>query len=209
MSSTPSYFSRTMAAGARADVHGSARYLTIYSLTPGSTIDFGFGDDSPIRLAGPLTIDFGALQGNARFTRVVFRNAGGAAATLEGYFSNVRISGTFSELSVLVNIQTLLTTLNAQIIGGAGTLLADTVCAVTGGAGTQLFAANAGRKLVELQADPVNGAELIYLGYDNTVSDVNKFYTLAAGDPWWCDREKGPIFAVSSLGTGVVYGREV
>lgn len=177
------------------------RHVKIVSCTVASVL-LGFDGLSPQRAfqgdcyAGPD----GGFQSIRLFDDV-------GACTVEVQISDQPISG--SDGSTAAAILTQLTAINQEISGGIGTLLADTVCAVTGGAGTPLFAANPNRALVEIQADLLNGAERIYLGRTAAVSAVNKFYTLAAGDPWWDEREKGAIFAVSDLGTGLVCGREI
>lgn len=204
MSTTPNYFTRTMAAGARADVHGSARYLTIYSVTPGVVVEFGFNDDQLVVLGGPLTIDFGALGASARFGRVVFRNADALLpATVTGYFSNVRIEGAFSELNTLVAIQTLLTTIDADLgrlkPATAMTIVSRLTVPQIGAVPprVQILAANPLRKWCMVTMDLAN-AGYVYLG-GPLVTDVDSFFDSIAGGTWR-EHYTGAVWACSDNG---------
>jgi hypothetical protein len=200
---TPRYFTRTLAAGTEEMVSIYGRFLALLIITPGATVQFAIGDEAFETLSRPLRIDVG----NHRYSVIKLRNAGAAPATIGGYASDTPVDGVSDDVAVwMAAISQELSGAAADPVTGQ---LADTICAVTPGPGTLLFAANADRTEIEIQADFANGAEVIYLGITAARSSaVDKFRILAAGDLWWSDREKGPIYACSSAGTGVAYGKE-
>jgi len=71
-------------------------------------------------------------------------------------------------------------------------------------AAVQIFAANANRHGLIIQAPSTNGANFIYLGFTNAVVAANCFVQLAAGASWTCDDYRGDVYAIASLAAQAV-----
>lgn len=65
-------------------------------------------------------------------------------------------------------------------------------------AAVQIFAADANRHGLIVQAPSTNGVNFIYVGFSNAVTAVNCFIQLAAGASWSCDDYRGNIYAIAS-----------
>jgi hypothetical protein len=207
MANTPRQETLTVPAAGILPVQISGRWLTILSNTV-ATVDVAFDNDgyTPM-LAG---IPYPAMGG--QYEKVRFRDTGGAGCTLVAVFSDQQTPDNRGG-PLAAAMAASLVSIDQEISGAAADpvtgQLADTIVAQTGVGTTLLFAANPARTEVEITADLANGAEIVYLGIAAlrcTVAD--KFYPLLAGDPWFSNREKGPIYACSDLGTAVVFGRE-
>jgi hypothetical protein len=204
---TPHYVSVTVPAGQALPVDGYGRHILIVSISA-STMQLSIGSDPFEQIVATEQIDCE----DRRYSRVRLRNVGAVAATVVLIFSQTKVSMQ-GDGGILTSINTNVVSINQEISGSAAAAvagqLADTVCPVTPGPGQLLFAANPNRTEIEVQADLANGAEVVYLGVTNArATAIDKFYILAAGGNWWSNREKGAIYACSSLGTGIVYGRE-
>ncbi len=204
---TPRYVSETIAAGVTLPVDAYGRHILVVSISA-STIQLSIGSDPFEQVVAGQHID----TENRAYSKVRVRNAGGVASTVVLIFAETWVDMQ-SNGGILAGIAASLVSIDQEISGSAAAAvagqLADTICAITPGPATPLFAANPDRTEIEIQADLANGAEVIYLGITNArATAIDKFMILAAGDVWWSNREKGGIFACSSAGAGVVYGRE-
>jgi hypothetical protein len=203
---TPRYVSVTVPAGQDLPVDGYGRHILVVSISA-STIELSIGADPFEQIVATEQIDCE----ERRYSRVRVRNVGGVASTVVLIFSETKVS-LQGDGGILTSINANLVSINQEISGSAAAAvagqLADTVCPAAA-PGVQLFAANPNRTEIEITADLVNGAEVIYLGItDARCVAVDKFVPLAAGDSWSSVREKGAIFATSSAGTGIVNGKE-
>lgn len=68
-----------------------------------------------------------------------------------------------------------------------------------GAAATQIRPALAARKSIFVQHSPA-GVGVIYLGFDNTVTNANHFIELSPGAYWTADDYRGAVFAIRSAG---------
>ena len=76
-----------------------------------------------------------------------------------------------------------------------------------GAAAGVIVAANANRKSVIIQHDPVAGVGFVYLGYDNTVLATKAIVCLAPGDTYSVDDYRGAIYGIrSGAATNAFYG---
>ncbi len=90
---------------------------------------------------------------------------------------------------------TLLTAIRDEL---RGDLVAENFGMVVVGAGaTLIIAANANRKSCFIQHSPT-GVGVIYLGFDNTVTNIIHFIELAPGNWWSIDDYRGDVYAIRS-----------
>lgn len=206
MARSPRQETIILAPGETKSVYYIGRWVTVLSNTA-ATVSMAFDGDgfTPV-LPG---ISYPAADG--RFDRVRFQDTSGAGCTIVVILSDEQAPDNRGN-PLAAAMAASLASINQEISGSAAAAvagqLADTVCPAVA-PGVQLFAANPNRTEIEITADLVNGAEVIYLGItDARCVAVDKFVPLAAGDSWSSVREKGAIFATSSAGTGIVNGKE-
>lgn len=191
--------------GVRLDVLG--KHVKIVSCTVASVL-MGFGDDTPERVyaddcyAGP----------EKGFKSVRFVSDLGACTVVIQVTQQPIMGGTSGTLAPLIVLLTAVSGFLSNIWtrfsgASAATDLSDVNVDATGGAGTLLFAANAARKSVEIQALDTNGGK-VYIGSAATVSDVDKRAILAAGDSWYSEHYTGAVYAVGSDGLQSVCGTQ-
>lgn len=205
MLTTPQTRTYVLGAGLREPVQIPGAWLEIISCTS-PTILVGFNSDQP-QVCYPGRGYPGPVGG---FTGFVLVDSG-AGCTVVVTVSDSPLAG--QSAGILTAMAASLSSIDQEVSGAAADpvtgQLGPTPCAATPGPGTLLFAANPDRTEVEIVAAFANGAEMVYLGVtDARCSAVDHWYPLAAGEPWWSNREKGAIYACSDLGTGVVTGRE-
>lgn len=190
---TPLYFARTLAAGGVASLDGYGRYILIASITA-STIQLSINDEPFQQVTARERIDCGKRP----YHRVILRNAGLVAATITGFQSEEPVS-VDDDAALMPAIAASLASIDQEISGaGALTQLALVNVAITGGAGTQLFAANAARRLISLSTPPTNGG-FVYLGdAAGNVSATDFLDVLYPGSNWYDERYKGAVFAVGN-----------
>jgi hypothetical protein len=200
---TPRYFTQTLGAGARREINAYGRYITIVQISA-STVTLSIDDDPPQVLVNGLQIDCE----DRRYGRLELTNTGGVAAIVTLYVSETRIID-LRDNAVVAAMAASLANIEQELNGAAGmTILPRTNIGITGGAATQLFAANAARGIVQIQAYEGNGG-YVYLGDTVGVTSVTAFGVLLPGDPWWEERYKGPVFAVGDDALEWVTGYEV
>jgi hypothetical protein len=134
------------------------------------------------------------------FNLIRVQDLSGAGTTVVLVVSDLPVvtPGGFTPAAVAA-LQVSLTLIAASLAGVAtmtqGTLL---TLAATGGAGTLIFAANATRKKLSIQAALTNTGT-VYLGNAAAhCSDVDSFAQLAAGQPCPEDRYLGAVYGVGS-----------
>ena len=76
-----------------------------------------------------------------------------------------------------------------------------------GAAAGLLVAANANRKSLTIQHDPVAGVGFVYIGYDNTVLATKAIAALAPGATYSIDNYRGAIWGIrSGAATNIFFG---
>jgi hypothetical protein len=80
--------------------------------------------------------------------------------------------------------------------------------ATIGAAQAQVLAANANRRSFHVQAGQGN-AQTIWIGYDNTVTNLNCVAALIAGQSFWLEDYRGPIHAIAGGAGQVLHYSEV
>lgn len=204
---TPRYVSRTLAAGGFTSVTVPGRYLTVSSISA-STFLVGFDGETPEQV-----IPGGRTYVERGFRLLRIQNTGGAAGTIVFVVSEDEYSLVdAANAAVLAAIAASLVGIDAdtnRLLGvAAATQLADTLLAATGGLGTSLFAANAARRIVEVQALESNTG-LVYVGRTNAVAAADKMAVLPAGASWYDEYYTGAVFAVGNDAAQSVCGYEL
>ena len=72
----------------------------------------------------------------------------------------------------------------------------------------QILAANANRRSFHVQAG-LGNAQTVWIGYDNTVTNLNAAAALVAGQSFWLDDYRGPIHAIAGGAGQVLHYSEV
>jgi len=197
---TPQEHTITIASGAYYDLCDFNRMVTFYDVTLGATLNWGIDDDPKQRAREGFAYE---LPEHETFKRIRLFNDGAASLTVVVTLAEGRVYDNRSQLSELLD------SIDDRLDGETAlTQLADTAVAATGAAGTLLFAANADRKRVVLQACEGNG-DYVYIGKDNTVSDVNKMGFLSARGSILEVTYQGAIYAVGGVAAQEVCGYEV
>jgi hypothetical protein len=178
---TPRYFTRTLLAGASADIHAQGHYVKILAVNVG-TIRMGIDDESPEQIVPGLQV---RVPTGLRHVSLV--NVGLVASTVQLYVADEPVDV----------IQTGLEQLTPA---GVLTIVNLTVCQQTGVGATQILAANGLRKWCLVTADLAN-ANNIYLGVANTVTAAaDSFFDMMAGGSWR-EHYTGAVWACSDNGT--------
>jgi hypothetical protein len=203
---TPRYHTVTIAAGQFAAINNYGRYITIVSISA-STITIAVDDDTPQQIINGLQIDCE----ERKYKRITLANVGGVGSTVVLYLSLTRIIDT-REQAGLAGIAASLASIDADLDRLAGvaalTQLAEVNVAATGGVGTQLFAANANRRMVQVVPAETN-LGYIYVGRTNAVSAANWLDVLAPGEVWFDQYYQGAVFAVGNDGNQFAGGYEL
>ncbi|MCJ7546798.1 MAG: hypothetical protein MUP30_08240, partial [Deltaproteobacteria bacterium] len=76
---------------------------------------------------------------------------------------------------------------------------------VVGVAAGIMLAINANRHGFIIQAPSTNGANFIYLGFNNLVTNIHYFVQLAAGASWSCDDYRGEVWAIASAAAQITH----
>lgn len=79
---------------------------------------------------------------------------------------------------------------------------------IVGAAAVPVVAANANRKSIQCQASHGNPQQ-IWLGYTNAVTNLNACAALVAGQPWWRNDYRGPLYAIAGGAGQVLHFDEV
>jgi len=195
---TPRTYEFTIAAGGRVRVHDWGRMFSIIDITGATEIHLAIEEDQPEAFKAGWSFEL--PQGDG-YDRIELVNNNAAAVTVEVALAEGRVISN-RELAALDSI-------DDRLAGeAAATQLADTAVAATGGAATLLFAANADRKRVVVQASELNG-DYVYIGTDATVSDVDKMACLQALGSWMDEDYQGAVYAVGGVAGMIVNGYEV
>lgn len=72
----------------------------------------------------------------------------------------------------------------------------------------QIIAANANRRSWHVQAG-LGNAQTVWIGFDNTVTNLNAAAALVAGQSFWLDDYRGPVHAIAGGAGQVVHFSEV
>ena len=80
--------------------------------------------------------------------------------------------------------------------------------AAVGAAAVQILAANANRRSFHVQS-ALGNTQTIWVGYANTVTNINAAAALVAGQAFWLDDYRGPIYAIAGGAGQVVHYSEV
>jgi hypothetical protein len=201
---TPRCFPLALAAGGVAEINAYGRHILIASITA-STIALSLDDDPPQQVLAGEHMDCEEY----RYHRILITNTGGVATAVVILLSPMRVD-IESTGGLLAAIAGSLVNIDQEISGGPATLqVPDLILPVTPGPGLPILPVNPLATEREITAPPTNGAGLVYLGITAARSiAIDKFITLAAGDIWWSEREKGAVFGCSSTGAEIVNARE-
>ncbi len=80
--------------------------------------------------------------------------------------------------------------------------------AIIGAAAGAVFAANADRKSFEVQAG-LGNAQTVWIGYTNFVTNLNAVKALVAGQSFWMNDYRGPVWAIAGGAGQVLHTLEV
>jgi hypothetical protein len=195
---------------ARIDEPG--RYLTILTNTQ-PTVNVAFDGSAESNAYYPGHCYPGPAPG---FRSIQFTSTVGCTVVVHISEEPIRsqmdsgIAGLQASLAAILAALGPLVTVNQQLVGGPGSEWGNIVLPVTPGPGLLIRPASAARCEIEIQAWPENGAGMVYLGLtDATCTAATRIIALAAGDPWWSEREKNAIYGCGSTGAEVISVREV
>ncbi len=217
---TPKYVGRTIAIGGRLRIGQYGRYISIITATP-ATLTLSIDDEMHQTIVSGTQIDCE----NDRYDHLEFINTGGAPVTLIALISNTKVSDMRGDALLAAmaaslaaididttNINNSVTTGNghlsnilAELQGpnAAGTGVADiTPAAATA---TLFLAGAAGRHGCVIQAMSTNVAS-IFVGFANTMTNVDKILELQPGQGYTWDDYRGDIYVYSVAGGDVVHG---
>lgn len=192
---TPTYHTLTIGAGAYAEIRGYARFVRLVSITGAATVRMAFDNDALQTFQPGISIDCE----DQHWTRILFYNPAGVAVTVVLLEGDTRVLDDSQDSAAMA---ATLTSILARLAGVA-TMTQGVVqtLAATGGAGDLIFAANANRRRVVIEASLAN-VGYVYLG--NAVgncSDADCFAMLAPGQSWSDDFYTGAIYGVGSDAT--------
>ena len=200
---TPLYVTKTMLAGASADITHYVQHILVVSISA-STITLSIDDEVPQRIVAREHIDCE----RRKYNRLRLTNAGGVAATVVLMLAETQIT-IESDTDLLTTLAGSLASIDQEISGsGAAIQLANLALPASPAAGLQVLAANAAAVEREVTCPQTNGG-YVYLGITAArCSAADKFVVIYPGGIWWSDRYKGPIFASGSDAAEVVNARE-
>jgi hypothetical protein len=191
---TPQNYTMTVAANGRQVINESGQFVRLLACTGKTSVLVGLDDDPPQLWYPGRGVD----SGNLRYNKIVISNPGAGAAVVEIEVGDSR-SIDDREPIALATISTTLTAILARL-GGVAAMTQPTIITLpaTGGAGQVIFAANATRVKLSIEAALTNTGT-VYLGNAAAhCSDADCFAMLAAGQPCPEDRYQGAVYGVGS-----------
>jgi hypothetical protein len=199
---TPAYYSLTIAANGFQTINENGQFICLLASTGKASILIGLDDERPQLFYPGCTLDCGLRT----YHKILLSNPGVGAAVVEIVVGDTRLIDNRDSIA-LGTMAATLTAILARLAGVAAMTQPTIITlAVTGGAPTVIFAANANRRKVVIEAALTNSGT-VYLGSAAThCSDVDCLAMLAPGQAWSDDVYQGGVWGVGNDATQQVVG---
>lgn len=197
------YCPMTLAAGETRPLNQFGRYCRVLynSIATDPMIRIG-GEPEQVIPAGVGVDLYDGIDPTQNFDQVTVRNPAGVAMDLVIGVSNAQIAD--SRLYLIGS--TVFSDILDQLKGGVAALNWGLV--TVAGAATSIAASNTSRRSIMITALAANTG-VIYIGYDNTVSNSKYIIALNAGDSWGADDYQGAVYGLAAVANEKVSLSEV